>query len=197
MDITRNQCKDGGRRGRDEGGFVLVLALVMLAILSILASVLMNTSTTELKIVNNYQSGKQSFYAVERAVEYATNRNMLVTMGSGLAVDMITGRMYDPDNPGVTISTTSPTNLHKTRVDAGSTVEDGGGVITEGVIEDLLAGDLPAKLAGGWGSEFGANQYRVRATAVGPGNSRTRVEAVIVRIYKSEDESVFRTSGGG
>lgn len=162
----------------NQKGFALVLALSMLVILSILSVILMSTGTTELGITGNYQSSNQAFYAVERAVEYATSRNILLNMAVGGSVDL----MNAP---------------HKANIDAGHTVASGGGVLTEGMVYDVGPGDLPAELAANYGTDFGANYYRVSATAEGPNNSEVQVESSIVRLFKNDDDTIFRTSGGG
>ena len=170
IEVTRRVKSPVG----NERGAALIMAIIMLVILSVLGSVVLMSSDSEMKVSGNYQVAKQTFWVADRAVEYATSRDMLMTMGT--VVDL----------------TVAP---HKARIEAG-----GGGVLTEGRIRDLGAGDLPAALAGAYGSDFGANYYQVSTTAKQkdePNATAVRIETTIVRIYKSDDESIFITTGGG
>jgi hypothetical protein len=50
------------------------------------------------------------------------------------------------------------------------------------------------------GSEFGANLYHISVeTKAGTGvlERSTHVDASIVRLFKMDDDQIFRTSGGG
>jgi Tfp pilus assembly protein PilX len=163
----------------NERGAALIMAIIMLVILSVLGSVVLMSSDSEMKVSGNYQVAKQTFWVADRAVEYATSRDMLMSMSMGTEVDLVT------DDAGV----------HKARIEAA-----GGGVLTEGRIRDLGAGDLPAALAGAYGSDFGANYYQVstKAQQTADANSAAvRIETTIVRIFKNDDESIFITTGGG
>jgi Tfp pilus assembly protein PilX len=169
-ETTKSSCSVVG----NQRGAALILAIVMLVILSILGSVVLMSSGTEMKVSGNYQVAKQTFWVADRAVEYATSRNILMTMGS--EVDLMTG-------------------VHKTRIEAA-----GGGVLTEGVIRDLGPGDLPAKIAEAYGTDFGANFYQVSVTAKQkdePNAAEVHIDTSIVRIFKIDDESIFRTDGEG
>ncbi len=166
----------------NERGAALILAVAMLAILSVLGSIALMTSNTELKVTGNYQAGKQTFMVADRAVEYATSRNILMTMGA--MVDLV-------DDAG---------GEHKENIEAG-----GGGFLTQGRVFDRGPGDLPARIAGAYGTDFGANFYQVEVTArqrpdvAGQTNNSAavRVDTAIIRIFKTDDESIFYTTGGG
>ena len=162
-----------------EQGFALILAIAMLAILSILGAIALSTTDTELKVTSNYQDYRQTFFSAARAAEYATNREML--MGMAGSVNLVT----------------ADAGVHKERIDAG-----GGGVLQSGLVTDLGPSDLPAKMKTAYGSDFGANLYHVsvdsRSAAAAVGNqSEVRIDATIVRLFKNEDDTIFRTSGGG
>jgi type IV pilus assembly protein PilX len=165
----------------NEKGFALILAVAMLAILSILGAIALTTTSTEFRVTGNYQNAKQTFYASDRAVEYATNRNLLMSMVSD--VDLLT----------------ADGGVHQTRIEAG-----GGGELLSGTITDLGPSDLPTKLAGAYGTDFGANLYHVSvsvrsdATALPvEQRSQVRIDAEIVRLFKNDDDSIFRTTGSG
>ena len=53
----------------NEKGFALILALSMLAIMSILGAFALMTSTTEVQISGNYSAGQQAFVAADRPLE--------------------------------------------------------------------------------------------------------------------------------
>lgn len=159
----------------NERGAALILAIVMLVILSVLGSVVLMSSDTELKVSGNYQSARQTFWVADRAVEYATSRDMLMAIDGGV----------------INLTDT----VHKDRIEAA-----GGGVLTAGTIRDLGPGDLPTAVAGAYGSDFGANYYQVSVTvqqSADPNSAAVNIDASIVRIFKNDDDSIFITSGGG
>lgn len=157
----------------NERGAALIMAIIMLVILSVLGSVVLMSSDSEMKVSGNYQVAKQTFWVADRAVEYATSRDMLMSMGT-VPIDL----------------TAAP---HKAFIEAA-----GGGVLTAGRIRDLGAGDLPASLFSAYGSDFGANYYQVSTTAkqnTSPNATAVRIETTIVRIYKTDEDSIFGTVG--
>lgn len=171
IEVTRRAKRPVG----NERGAALLMAIIMLVILSVLGSVVLMSSDSEMKVSGNYQVAKQTFWVADRAVEYATSRNILMSMGS------------------------TPINLtaepHKAFIEAA-----GGGVLTEGQVRDLGVGGMPTALAGAYGSDFGANYYQVSTTAQQTSDANSpavRIETTIVRIFKNDDESIFITTGGG
>ena len=63
----------------------------------------------------------------------------------------------------------------------------------------LIWRSLPPALAAAHGSEFGANMYHVSVkTKAGTGRleRETHVNASIVRLFKMDDDQIFRTSEG-
>ena len=64
----------------DEKGVVLVLGLLLVAVLSLVGTTAVMTSTTDMKINSNYKSGAQAFYIAEAGIERA--RAQLMTLGS-------------------------------------------------------------------------------------------------------------------
>jgi hypothetical protein len=159
----------------DERGFALVLAIAMLAILSLLGLTVLLSSDTEMKVTGNYQVAKQTFWVADRAVEYATSRGILMAL-DGSTLDLLTGG-------------------HKELIEAG-----GGGVLTAGTVTDLGPGTLPTKIADAYGSDFGVNYYQVSVTAQqnsNPNSAAVQIDASIVRVFKNDDESIFITKGEG
>ena len=69
-----------------------------------------------------------------------------------------------------------------------------------GTVTDVGPRSLPPAMAAMHGSEFGANLYHVSVeTKAGTGRLErsTHVDASIVRLFKMDDDQIFRTSGGG
>ena len=67
-----------------------------------------------------------------------------------------------------------------------------------GTVTDIGPRSLPPHLAALHGSEFGANLYHVNVKATSATlNKTTHVDAAIVRLFKMDDDQIFRTSGGG
>jgi hypothetical protein len=64
----------------DEKGMVLVLGLLLVAVLSLVGTTAVMTSTTDMKINSNYKSGAQAFYIAEAGIERA--RAQLMILGS-------------------------------------------------------------------------------------------------------------------
>lgn len=67
----------------NERGVALILALVMLVILTILGAMVLDTSSTDLKIAGNFRNTQTAFYCADAALGYATNSNMLISQFSG------------------------------------------------------------------------------------------------------------------
>lgn len=184
---TMRRCR---RSLANERGMALIMAIVMLVILSILGSVVLMSSDSEIKISGNYQATKQTFWVADRAVEYATGRDMLMSMGS--EVDLVPS-VCKPTEPGYNPSDAAC--VHKNRIEAA-----GGGVLESGRIRDLGVGDIPTALSGAYGSDFSVNYYQVSTTArqdTQPNAPAVRIETTIVRIFKNDDENIFVTTGGG
>jgi hypothetical protein len=64
----------------NERGAALVIALLLLAVMSILGTVLMSDSTMEIQISSNFSNKQESFYVADRALEYAM-RSASTTLG--------------------------------------------------------------------------------------------------------------------
>jgi hypothetical protein len=157
----------------NERGTALVLALVMLALMSILGALALSTSTTEVSISGNYRSSQQAFYAAERAVEYAmTNEEIFDSIGMG-SIDLV----GDADTTGAT-ATSLDDHLANITADTGNSGLDPAGV---NQVVYLASGNLPP----GTGSDptyFQARYYIVNVTAQGPNGTSARVESQVARI---------------
>ena len=61
-------------RCRDERGFALILTMVMLAVLSVLGIMVLNTTDTELNITTNSRINSDAFVAANLTTEYAQHK---------------------------------------------------------------------------------------------------------------------------
>lgn len=177
-----NRTRDG------ESGMALIMAIGFLAILSILGAIVMRVSTADLKASGVRQPKQQTFYAVDRAVEYAMTRGLILSLPTNGEVDL----MVD------TVDGTTATPKHFEVIDTADSV------LTAGMVYDVGPNDMPASAAELFGEDFGANYYQVEAkvktvTVDENGNPRatSNVNAGIVRLYKRDDDTIFRTSRGG
>ena len=160
----------------DQRGFALILAVVMLAILSILGAFALTSSTTEIGISGNYRTAQQAFFAAERAIEYSLGNTDILS--STTDVDLNAG-------------------LHPARLAvAGSGRID---PTATNVVQNLVANELPDSLAEIYSREkFGGNYYVISVTGEAPGGrSKVRVETQQVRIFQKDDEGQLITTSGG
>jgi hypothetical protein len=128
---------------------------------------------------------QKAFYVADRAVEYALNRDMIYYL-----------------NP---MAGTASANLHSDTVPSGKThkeiIELGETNVSleSGTVEDLGESNLPPYLSSVHGSDFGANLYHVKVKAMAykgtPSEADSHIDAAIVRLYKKDDDQIFRTSG--
>jgi hypothetical protein len=167
-----------------ESGMALIVAIGFLAILSIIGAVVLNTATRDIGGSGSMMPARKAFYTADRAVEYSMNRSILISLS--------------PTDPPVNLmtGTTSGGIVHKSIINS-ILAKDGN--LVSGLVTDLGPKSLPSSLASFFGSDFGANVYHIAAEAeAGPsGNvTKTNVDASIVRLFKLDDDTIFRTSGG-
>jgi len=102
------------RRINDEKGFVLILTMVMLATLSILGVMVLNTTNTELGITTNSRSNSDAFVAAELATEYAKQKVVsnpgAMTGDYDLATDDAEFAKILP--PGITVETSASNEIY-------------------------------------------------------------------------------------
>lgn len=180
------------RKNNQQKGMALMLAIGFLAILSILGAVVLQVSRHDLSQTTKTLPNQRSFYAADRSVEYAMNRDIVMNLAvSGTVV------LADEDTPANNeeVKDAAGTGLgvtHKEVIDA-----TGPGSLLDGTVSDVGPRNLPPHLAAIHGSEFGANLYHVNVKTTAPAGKTTRVDASIVRLFKMDDDQIFRTSGGG
>lgn len=112
------------RRHNRQRGFVLVLALVLLAVLTLIGVSSMNTANMELKATANAQQHQVAFNAVQSVLEYAI---------SATGATLIDYQTNDPTPQTVTTDVADATALSATAVyggcsvGVGSSLEEGKG----------------------------------------------------------------------
>jgi len=146
---------------KNQGGVAMILAIAMLAILSILGMMALSTTDTELSLSGNFKTSQMAFYSAQRAVEYAmTNGEIFDSIGTG-SVDLESGD-------------------HPVNIAAGT----GYGLDTA-ASNNTITYQMTGMLPPGSGSDptyFEARYYLVDVTGEGPNNSHARVETQIGRI---------------
>lgn len=179
-------------RNNREKGLALILAIGFLAILSILGAVVLNVATRgldETNILSSYtRADQQALYAADRAVEYSMNRDIIVNLAQYNSVNLMTDEVKQATSAGTGVN-------HNVVINA-----TGPGRIVSGTVTDVGPRSLPPTMAAMHGSEFGANLYHVSVkTEAGLGRFKrnVHVDASIVRLFKMDDDQIFRTSGGG
>jgi hypothetical protein len=173
------------QKAHRQKGMALILAIGFLAVLSILGAVVMKVSTSGMKASGMVVPKQKAFYVADRAVEYALNRDMIYYL-----------------NP---MAGTPTANLYSGTVPSGAThkeiIEVGELDISleSGIVEDLGESSLPPYLASVHGNDFGANLYHVKVKAMAykdtPVEAEAHIDAAIVRLYKKDDDQIFRTTG--
>jgi hypothetical protein len=178
------------QKNKRQQGMALILAIGFLAVLSILGAVVMRVSTQDMKSSGLVVPAQKAFYVADRAVEYALNRDMIYYLNP----------MGTPPTPTADLvnGTVSSGTTHKEIIEAGEDKIS----LESGKVEDLGASFLPPYLASVHGSDFGANLYHVKVkTMANKGNTNleaaAHVDAAIIRLYKKDDDQIFRTSGEG
>ena len=144
----------------NENGFVIVIALIMLAIVTVIGIAATRTSETELQISGNEKLHKLSFYAAEAARGYVADDNSLyggdnITEGVGI---------YFPNNadPSATYDL-DPTQSFKGDV-------------------GYIGFSAPPRGSGYEAEKFKAHRYQMTCDGYGPSNSQSKIEAGFYRI---------------
>lgn len=184
--------------GNRQKGMALILAIGFLAVLSILGAIVMRVSTEGLKASGDTVPNQRALYAADRSVEYAMNRDIIINLAVSGWIDLANNTdplFYVKESNGSPVSGI----YHSTVIN-----NSGQGSIISGTVTDKGPRSLPPHMAAMHGSEFGANLYHVNvkttssnSSTVGAFDKTTHVDASIVRLFKMDDDQIFRTSGGG
>lgn len=126
----------------NEEGFVLVLGLVFLVVLSLLAVAGVRMTSTELKIAGNERIAKVNFYNAEAAAFEGVQRNLNKYNPEDLLPEHSDfDNVNNPELQTVTDETDDMANLDQ---------EDGdGNAGTDGKVDQTVASDLPAAILDG------------------------------------------------
>lgn len=186
----------------------LIMAIAFLGLLSLIGAVVIRYANEGLTSSAKVVPEKRVFNVADRAVEFALNREVIIEL-AGMTPSTAWMDLHDPANKTAT------------NIPWRNLINNNNAGIIEGRVTDLGPGEMPAGLAGMFGTDFSANFYLVEAkvgtpapvysnpdTSVAPtagyltdvANKRvtvTHVNASIVRLYKLEDETIFKTSGSG
>ncbi len=193
----RRKTEDGRKRTGAESladnqrGMALILALVMLVILSILGTLALSTSSTELFISGNYRNTQTAFYRGDGIVEFDQLREAVYNTGiiedrTSLAV------VWPQAGAGNFVRNGDPDDRNFNNV-----VVDGATIVGRDKIEWLYCCQMPAgggtqqdaSVGGGSGGgstapSFG-NYYVVNVVGTGPANSESPIEVMLVRAAAS------------
>jgi len=175
------------KRNRQKG-MALILAIGFMAVLSILGAVVFNVALDNMKASGTVQPKRLSFYTADRTVEYAMNRDIIINMPVLSSVNLADPNLKIIHADG----TTDTTITHKSIIEKESV-----GTLDSGVITDIGPRTLPPIMAEIHGSEFGANLYHVNVETSAPLGGTTHVDSSIVRLFKIDDDTIFRTNSGG
>jgi len=167
-------CKPFGKMPDlgNQRGMALITAIALIAIMSVLGAVLMNTSTSEIQLSGNFRNMMESFYAADRGVEYAYQNATL----SGGTVDLYNG--LDADG-----------NLHRDQIALGndSGLEPSAITVSDDRNSVRFIGSGPPPVGSGSdASMFEARYYQIHVVgafpASSPNPSRTSVRTQVAKI---------------
>ena len=148
------------RRGKNEGGSVMVVAILILALLTIIGIAAMSTSNVELKISGNEKSYKMALYAAEAARGYVAK----------------TPELYGPDNMTLGEGLNFPDENDPLEVVQLSSKQSFGGTV------EYLGFSAPPRGSGTQVGTFKAHKYKMTCKGYGPAKAESQVEAGFYRI---------------
>lgn len=143
----------------NERGVALLLALAMLAIMTVIGVFALDTSTTEVQISGNYRTSQEAFFAADRAVMFGLGHARFP---------------MNPVDPSKNILNMSGLSVNGTTANAIVAAGSGSSSLKSGTIECVYEG---TEMAGGSGGESKVGYYLINATVSGPNGSEARVEA--------------------
>ena len=147
------------KRGKNEDGSVMVVAILILALLTIIGIAAMSTTNVELKISGNEKSYKMALYAAEAARGYVEK----------------TPELYGPDNITLGAGLNFPDNDPSVVVELSSTQSFNGTV-------EYLRSSAPHRGSGTQVGTFKAHNYKMTCKGYGPSNAESQIEAGFYRI---------------
>jgi len=148
------------RRGKNEGGSVMVVAILILVLLTIIGIAAMNTTNVELKISGNEKSYKMALYAAEAARGYVEK----------------TPELYGPDNMTVGEGLNFPDENDPLEVVRLSSTQSFGGTV------EYLYFSAPPRGSGTQVGTFKAYKYKMECKGYGPARAESQIEAGFYRM---------------
>ena len=148
------------RSGKNEGGSVMVVAILILALLTIIGIAAMSTTNIELKISGNEKSYKMALYAAEAARGYVVKTPELygpdnMTLGEGL-------NFPDENDPSMVVQLSSKQSFN-------------------GYVE-YLGYSAPPRGSGSEVGTFKAHKYKMACKGYGPAKAENQIEAGFYRL---------------
>ncbi|RKX24148.1 MAG: hypothetical protein DRP47_11815 [Candidatus Zixiibacteriota bacterium] len=168
---------------KDEKGSALIIALLLLAIMSVFGAILMSTSTTEIQLSGNYRNTQESFYTADRAINYSMQG---ASAGSGV-VDL-----YLDQNTSIPSTPIHRTLIAVDQSDLENIDENGDGTRDNPIMSDdrnsviYIGSGAPPVGSGSDASLFKARNYAIDAVGIFPASaanpSRSELRAQFAKI---------------
>jgi hypothetical protein len=172
---------------QNERGSILLISLILMVVMGIFGSILTSTSTTEQKLSGNYRSSQESFYAADRAVEYAIQESS----SSDTEIDLYNDTNdNDTDTTDDDVSHLDYLELNNSGIeDPDESTEDDANQVTYVSTGDPISG------SGMEANSFEGRNYRVTTVGVFPlssdNPSRTVVRAYFQKIVAKSNDTTF------
>jgi type IV pilus assembly protein PilX len=171
-DFGKKEWKDTDPMSvRDERGIALILALVLLALITMLGVWALDTSSTDLKIAGNYKNAETAFSMADTAVAYASNPDNLTTACLMIpACTNSTGSVISWSTPTISLSSTDTATVK---------------------VKYLLKGPLPAgsiydaDVDASGKPKFSGVYFTVSASGNGPNNAKAQIETNVVQVVSN------------
>ena len=148
------------RSGKNEGGSVMVVAILILALLTIIGIAAMSTTNIELKISGNEKSYKMALYAAEAARGYVAK----------------TPEIYGPDNMTLGQGRNFPDKDDSSAVVQLSSKQSFNGYV------EYIDYSAPHRGSGTQVGTFKAHNYKMTCKGYGPAKAESQIEAGFYRI---------------
>ncbi len=148
------------RRGKNDDGSVMVVAILILALLTIIGIAAMSTTNVELKISGNEKSYKMALYAAEAARGYVVK----------------TPELYGPDNMTLGKEINFPDEDEPSMVVQLSSKQSFNGYV------EYLGYSAPPRGSGSEVGTFKAYKYKMECKGYGPARAESQIEAGFYRM---------------
>ena len=148
------------KRGKNEDGSVMVVAVLILVLLTIIGIAAMSTTNVELKISGNEKSYKMALYAAEAARGYVAK----------------TPELYAPDKTTQGEEINFPVKDDPLAVVQLSSKQSFGGTV------EYLGFSAPPRGSGTQVGTFKAHKYKMTCKGYGPAKAESQIEAGFYRM---------------